>query len=60
MEHEISGTIPRKQRDLNDFTVISAVEQMIRAIEETDGQGTSARDNRRVRYLSQMKFLNGN
>ena len=57
MEYEATGSITKKQRYLTDFTVITAVEQLVHAIEEVEGPGSNVRDNRRVRYLSQMKAL---
>ena len=52
MEFETTGNIAKKQRDLSDFTVVTSVEQLIRAIEEADGHSDNARDYLKVRCLN--------
>ena len=57
VEYETTEGIPRKQRDLSDFTLVNGVKQVVKAIEDVDPASENVRENRKVRYLSLVKRM---
>ena len=55
LEFETTSTIPRKQSDLTDFSLIQGVQSMMRSMEAMPAGPDEARLQRRMRYLGSFK-----
>ena len=55
LEHETTGTVPRKQSELTDYGFVQGVQTMMRCMESAPQGPGEARLHRRLRYLGSFK-----